>query len=91
MLCQIILIGGSTHISKVQQLLKEYFSKEPLKGINPNEAVAYGAAGILSGQEGLLPRPSLPQVVHQFQILFSVLVSTLPPTSSTTYHLSVSL
>jgi endoplasmic reticulum chaperone BiP len=52
---QIVLVGGSTRIPKVQQLLKEYFGgKEPSKGINPDEAVAYGAAvqgGILSGHE----------------------------------------
>jgi len=51
----IVLVGGSTRIPKVQQLLKEYFGgKEPSKGINPDEAVAYGAAvqgGILSGHE----------------------------------------
>ena len=53
---QIVLVGGSTRIPKVQQLLKEHFGKEPSKGINPDEAVAYGAAvqgGILSGEEGL--------------------------------------
>ncbi|QRV76995.1 heat shock protein HSP70 family protein [Ceratobasidium sp. AG-Ba] len=52
----IILVGGSTRILKVQQLIKEYFGKEPSKGINPDEAVAYGAAiqgGILSGEEGV--------------------------------------
>lgn len=53
---EIVLVGGSTRIPKVQQLLKEYFGgKEPSKGINPDEAVAYGAAvqgGILSGEEG---------------------------------------
>ncbi|KAK7440063.1 ATPase with role in protein import into the ER [Stygiomarasmius scandens] len=53
---EIVLVGGSTRIPKVQQLLKEYFGgKEPSKGINPDEAVAYGAAvqgGILSGAEG---------------------------------------
>ncbi|EIW76667.1 heat shock protein 70 [Coniophora puteana RWD-64-598 SS2] len=52
---EIVLVGGSTRIPKVQQLLKEYFNKEPSKGINPDEAVAYGAAvqgGILSGEEG---------------------------------------
>ena len=49
---QVVLVGGSTRIPKVQQLLKEYFGKEPSKGINPDEAVAYGAAvqaAILSG------------------------------------------
>ena len=50
-----MLVGGSTRIPKVQQLLKEFFAKDPSKGINPDEAVAYGAAvqgGILSGEEG---------------------------------------
>jgi endoplasmic reticulum chaperone BiP len=53
---QVVLVGGSTRIPKVQQLLKEYFGKEASKGINPDEAVAYGAAvqgGILSGDESL--------------------------------------
>jgi len=53
---EIVLVGGSTRIPKVQQMLKEFFGKEPSKGINPDEAVAYGAAvqgGILSGEEGL--------------------------------------
>jgi heat shock protein 5 len=52
---EVVLVGGSTRIPKVQQLLKEYFGKEASKGINPDEAVAYGAAvqgGILSGEEG---------------------------------------
>eukprot|EP00602_Paraphysomonas_sp_CaronLab_P009034 CAMPEP_0185025344 /NCGR_PEP_ID=MMETSP1103-20130426/8339_1 /TAXON_ID=36769 /ORGANISM="Paraphysomonas bandaiensis, Strain Caron Lab Isolate" /LENGTH=644 /DNA_ID=CAMNT_0027558529 /DNA_START=93 /DNA_END=2027 /DNA_ORIENTATION=- len=50
---EIVLVGGSTRIPKVQQLLKEKFNgKEPSRGVNPDEAVAYGAAvqgGILSG------------------------------------------
>ncbi|KAH7903513.1 78 kDa glucose-regulated protein precursor, partial [Hygrophoropsis aurantiaca] len=53
---KVVLVGGSTRIPKVQQLLKEYFNKEPSKGINPDEAVAYGAAiqgGILAGDETL--------------------------------------
>merc|ERR1711963_1185168 len=48
----IVLVGGSTRIPKVQQLVKEFFNgKEPSRGINPDEAVAYGAAvqgGVLS-------------------------------------------
>ena len=50
---EIVLVGGSTRIPKVQQLIKEFFGKEPNRGVNPDEAVAYGAAvqaGILSGQ-----------------------------------------
>jgi heat shock protein 5 len=50
---EIILVGGSTRIPKVQQLVKEYFNgKEPSRGVNPDEAVAFGAAVqacILSG------------------------------------------
>jgi len=52
---EVVLVGGSTRIPKVQQLLKEFFNgKEPCKSINPDEAVAYGAtvqAAILSGQD----------------------------------------
>ena len=51
---EIVLVGGSTRIPKVQALVKEYFNgKEPSRGINPDEAVAYGAAvqaGVLSGE-----------------------------------------
>ena len=50
---QIILVGGSTRIPKIQAMLQDYFNGKPLnKSINPDEAVAYGAAvqaGILSG------------------------------------------
>jgi len=50
----IVLVGGSTRIPKVQQLLKDFFNgKELNKGINPDEAVAYGAAvqgAVLCGQ-----------------------------------------
>lgn len=53
---ELVLVGGSTRIPKVQQLLKDLFDgKEPNKGVNPDEAVAFGAAvqgGILSGEGG---------------------------------------
>lgn len=53
---EIVLVGGSTRIPKVQAIIKDYFDgKEPSKGINPDEAVAYGAAvqgGILGGDGG---------------------------------------
>ncbi|EXJ91176.1 glucose-regulated protein [Capronia coronata CBS 617.96] len=52
----IVLIGGSTRIPKVQAMIEEYFGgKKASKGINPDEAVAYGAAvqgGVLSGEAG---------------------------------------
>ena len=51
----VVLVGGSTRIPKIQQLIKEYFNgKEPCRSINPDEAVAYGAAvqaAILSGSD----------------------------------------
>merc|ERR1711981_479497 len=53
---ELVLVGGSTRIPKVQNLLKDFFNgKEPNRGINPDEAVAFGAAvqgGILSGEGG---------------------------------------
>ena len=49
---EVILVGGSTRIPRVQQLVKDYFGKEPKKGVNPDEVVAAGAAiqgGVLAG------------------------------------------
>lgn len=41
---EIVLVGGSTRIPKIQTMLREFFGKEPCAGINPDECVAYGAA-----------------------------------------------
>lgn len=49
----IILVGGQTRMPKVQQVVKDFFGKEPRKDVNPDEAVAVGAAiqgGVLSGE-----------------------------------------
>ncbi|KAJ5643117.1 uncharacterized protein N7484_005624 [Penicillium longicatenatum] len=49
---EIVLVGGSTRIPKIQKLVSDFFNKDPNKSINPDEAVAYGAAvqaAILSG------------------------------------------
>lgn len=49
---EVILVGGSTRIPKVQQLVKDLFGKEPNKSVNPDEVVAVGAAiqgGVLAG------------------------------------------
>ena len=49
---EVVLVGGSTRIPKVQQIVKELFGKEPHKGVNPDEVVAIGAAvqaGVLAG------------------------------------------
>ncbi len=49
---EIILVGGSTRIPRIQQAVEEFFGKKPNKGVNPDEVVAVGAAiqgGVLSG------------------------------------------
>jgi len=49
---EVILVGGSTRIPKVQQVVRDFFGKEPHKGVNPDEVVAVGAAiqaGVLAG------------------------------------------
>jgi len=49
---EVVLVGGSTRIPKVQQIVKGLFNKEPHKGVNPDEVVAVGAAvqaGVLAG------------------------------------------
>jgi len=49
---EVVLVGGSTRMPKVQELVKELFGKEPHKGVNPDEVVAIGAAiqgGVLAG------------------------------------------
>ncbi|RPJ76445.1 MAG: molecular chaperone DnaK, partial [Acidobacteria bacterium] len=50
---EIVLVGGSTRIPRVQQVVRELFGKEPHRGVNPDEVVAVGAAiqaGVLSGE-----------------------------------------
>jgi molecular chaperone DnaK len=50
---EVVLVGGSTRIPKVQQLVKDFFGKDPHRGVNPDEVVAVGAAiqaGVLSGE-----------------------------------------
>jgi molecular chaperone DnaK len=49
---QVILVGGSTRIPKIQEIVKDFFGKDPSKGVNPDEVVAVGAGiqgGVLSG------------------------------------------
>jgi len=51
---EVLLVGGSTRIPKVQQVVKEFFGKDPNKGVNPDEVVAIGAAvqgAVLTGEQ----------------------------------------
>jgi molecular chaperone DnaK len=50
---EVVLVGGSTRMPRVQEVVKKYFGKEPHKGVNPDEVVAIGAAvqgGVLAGE-----------------------------------------
>jgi molecular chaperone DnaK len=50
---EVVLVGGSTRIPRVQEMVREYFQREPHKGVNPDEVVAVGAAvqgGVLGGE-----------------------------------------
>jgi molecular chaperone DnaK len=50
---EVVLVGGSTRIPKIQEMVKTFFGKDPHKGVNPDEVVAVGAgvqAGVLSGE-----------------------------------------
>src|SRR5204863_832813 len=49
---EVVLVGGMTRMPKVQEVVKQFFGKEPHKGVNPEEVVAIGAAiqaGVLQG------------------------------------------
>src|SRR5437867_7641902 len=51
---EVILVGGSTRIPKIQDIVKKFFGKEPNKGVNPDEVVAIGAAiqgAVLTGEQ----------------------------------------
>jgi len=48
----VVLVGGMTRMPKVQEMVKEFFGRDPSKGVNPDEVVAMGAAiqgGVLRG------------------------------------------
>ncbi len=55
---EVVLVGGSTRMPRIQQLVRDFFGKEPSKSVNPDEAVALGAAvqaGVLAGDvQGVL-------------------------------------
>jgi len=91
---QVILVGGSTRIPRVRQIVKDLFNKEPFKGINPDEAVALGAAiqgGIITGsieEVLLIDVTPLSLGVELADGLFSVIISrnsTIPISATRKY------
>ena len=84
---KVLLVGGSTRIPRVQEIIKEELGKEPSKGVNPDEVVAMGAAiqgGVLQGERSMAADnktlgnfqltniPAAPRGVPQIEVTFDI-------------------
>jgi molecular chaperone DnaK len=77
----VILVGGQTRMPKVQDTLKQFFGREPVKGINPDEAVALGAAiqaGVLKGEVGEILLLDVTPLTLGIETLGGVATSLIP-------------
>jgi molecular chaperone DnaK len=77
----VILVGGQTRMPKVQETLRQFFGREPVKGINPDEAVALGAAiqaGVLKGEVGEVLLLDVTPLTLGIETLGGVATSLIP-------------
>jgi molecular chaperone DnaK len=77
----VILVGGQTRMPKVQEMLRQFFGREPVKGINPDEAVALGAAiqaGVLKGEVGEVLLLDVTPLTLGIETLGGVATSLIP-------------
>jgi molecular chaperone DnaK len=87
----ILLVGGQTRMPKVQEAIRQFFGKEPVKGVNPDEAVALGAAiqaGVLKGEVGEVLLLDVTPLTLGIETLGGVMTALIPrnttiPTSKT--------
>lgn len=77
----VLLVGGQTRMPKVQETLRQFFGREPVKGINPDEAVALGAAiqaGVLKGEVGEVLLLDVTPLTLGIETLGGVATSLIP-------------
>ena len=78
---EVILVGGQTRMPMIQRVVKEFFGKEPRKDVNPDEAVALGAAiqgGVLSGSKNDVLRLDVTPLTLGIETLGGVMTPLIP-------------
>ncbi|TFH37472.1 MAG: molecular chaperone DnaK [Dehalococcoidia bacterium] len=81
----VVLVGGQTRMPKVQEVIRQFFGKEPVKGVNPDEAVGLGAAiqaGVLKGEVGEVLLLDVTPLTLGIETLGGVATPLLPKTTT---------